>query len=321
MPTPLESLRKLIVISGPTASGKTAMAVKLAKLIDAQIVSADSRQFYKEMKIGTAVPSDFELEQVKHHFIGNLSIFDKYDVSRYEADALSIINQLFDSHDYVILCGGSGLYIDAVTKGIDALPDPDPDIRKNLKDKLENEGIEAIRNLLKVIDPDFYNVVDLANPIRIIRAIEVYYATGTRFSQLRSGKPKQRDFHIFKFAVNIPRNILYQRINSRVDQMMDNGLLDEARHLKNLSDLTALNTLGYKELFDYLDGICSLDFAVDKIKTNTRRYAKRQITWINRDNEYISVSPDDEGINTILSQIQSIKNNDNLNTGLHQGLS
>ncbi|MBR6491145.1 MAG: tRNA (adenosine(37)-N6)-dimethylallyltransferase MiaA [Bacteroidales bacterium] len=278
--------KNLIVIAGPTASGKTSLAIRLAQSLNTEIVSADSRQFYKELNIGTAKPTPQELAAARHHFIGHLSVNERYDVSRYETDAIALLDRLFQTHDNVILCGGSGLYIDAVTKGIDALPDPDPEIRVSLKKLLETQGIAALQEELKRVDPEYYEIVDLSNPIRLIRAIEVYYTEGKKFSSLRNGIDKERNFNIDKYCISIPREQLVEKINLRVDEMMKQGLLEEVKSLVPLRHLTALNTVGYKELFEYLDGNCTLDFAVEKIKTDTRRYAKRQVTWFRRDNEY-----------------------------------
>ncbi|MDD4142915.1 MAG: tRNA (adenosine(37)-N6)-dimethylallyltransferase MiaA, partial [Bacteroidales bacterium] len=216
-------------------------------------------------------------------------------------DVLKLLSQLFQKYNQVILCGGSGLYIDAVVKGIDDLPDPDTEIRAELKRLCAEEGIETLRAKLKIIDPEYYDVVDLANPIRLIRALEIYYVTGKKFSQLRSGTNKKRDFNIVKYALQLPREQLYERINSRVDLMMQAGLLDEVKSLIPYRHYPALNTVGYKELFSYLDGEISLDTAVEKIKTDTRRYAKRQITWISRDNGYKMIAPDASFVENVLS--------------------
>ena len=283
--------KTLIVIAGPTASGKTSLAIHLAKILNTEIVSADSRQFYREMNIGTAKPNEEQLTEVKHHFIGHLSINDRYDVSRYETDALALLQLLFENHDYVILCGGSGLYIDAVTKGIDVLPDPDPKIREQLMSLYAKKGIESIQSLLKSVDPEYYNVVDILNPVRLVRAIEVFYMTGEKYSVLRKGKFKPRDFNIKKYVLSVPREQLIVNIGDRVDQMIDLGLVKEVESLLPYRKFTALNTVGYKELFNYLDGKCTLQFAIDKIKTNTRRYAKRQVTWFKRDKEYYWIEP------------------------------
>ena len=284
--TTISNEKTLIVIAGPTASGKTALAIKLAKEFDTEIVSADSRQFYREMTIGTAKPSPDELQAVKHHFIGHISIFDKYDISRFETDAMQVITQLFLSHNIVILCGGSGLYIDAVVKGVDELPDVDMEVRNHLKQMLELKGLDYLLSVLRDIDPEYYDVVDKKNPIRIIRAIEVFQTTGQKFSMLRKGVDKHRDFAIQKFVIATNREMLNEKISRRVDQMISAGLVEEAKQLFLHQHLNALQTVGYRELFDCFEGRLSLSEAIEKIKTNTRRYAKKQITWLKRDASY-----------------------------------
>ncbi|HOW30683.1 MAG TPA: tRNA (adenosine(37)-N6)-dimethylallyltransferase MiaA [Bacteroidales bacterium] len=286
------SKNTLIVIEGPTAVGKTAFAVALAKMLNTSVISADSRQFYKELKIGTAKPSVEEMEGVHHLLLGHLSIHDYYNVSRFEQEVLTLLPVLFAENQYVILAGGSGLYIDAVCNGIDDFPDPDPELRSYLKGLLRDEGIEKLQNLLFKHDPEYYRSVDLMNPVRLQRALEVVLSTGKPYSELRAGQPKVRDFNIVKIGLNLPREVLFARIARRVDKMMDDGLLEEVRSLLPFRHLTALNTVGYKELFDYLDGNITLPQAVENIKTNTRRYAKRQLTWLRRDPEVKWVEPD-----------------------------
>ena len=283
----------LIVLSGPTASGKTSTAIELAEILKCKIISADSRQFYKEMKIGTAVPSENELQRIEHFFIGNISIHDYYNISKYEEEVLGTLSELFKESNYVILCGGSGLYIDAVVNGVDYFPDPDPETRKELKEILENQGIEELTNRLKDIDPEYYSTVDLHNPIRVIRALEVFYATGLKFSKMRKGDSKARNFNTIKFCLQLDRDTLYNRINLRVDEMISLGLVEEVKSLYQHKNLTALKTVGYREIFDYVDNIYTLEEAIEKIKTNSRRYAKRQITWFKRDKDYIYISPPD----------------------------
>ena len=274
--------KELIVIAGPTAVGKTAYAIELAKKYRTEIISADSRQFYKELKIGTAAPTEEELAAAPHHFIGNLSIHDYYNVSIYEQEALKLIGHLFEKYDKVIAVGGSGLYIDALCYGIDELPDADEELRKEIKRKFAEEGIAYLQREVKRLDPDFYDIADIHNPKRLQRALEVCLSTGKTYSSLRKNKRKSRDFRIRKYVLNMNREKLYQRINMRVDKMMEAGLLDEVRDLLPYQDLNALNTVGYKELFRYFDDEISLDQAVTDIKTNSRRYAKRQITWFKR---------------------------------------
>lgn len=283
--------KTLIVIAGPTAVGKTALSIEWAKKLNTCILSADSRQFYKEMKIGTAAPSESELKEVKHHFIAHLSIHDYYNVSMYEIQALEILKQAFKTNDYVIVCGGSGLYIDALSYGIDTLPDPDPVLRKQLTELHLKEGTDDLLRQLKELDPEFYEIVDINNPKRILRALEVCIQTNQTYTSLRKNQQKKRDFSIVKYCLSLPRETLYQRINRRTDQMIADGLLDEAKALCPFRHLNALNTVGYKELFGFIDGKYTLEESIEKIKTNTRRYAKRQITWFKRDKTYQSISP------------------------------
>lgn len=280
----------LCVIYGPTAVGKTEFAIQVAENYSAAIISADSRQFYKEMSIGTAKPTAKELNRVSHYFVGHLSVHDYYSVSRFEQDVLKLLPELFAKNPVVVMTGGSGLYIDAVCKGIDDLPDPDPQIRKKVLHLFENEGIESLRSEVKILDPDFYQQTDIANPKRLIRALEVCLQTGKPYSQQLKSVKKIRDFNIEKFALTRPQEELHQRINQRVDEMMKMGLLDEARALMPYRSLNALNTVGYKELFSYFDGDITLNEAVEQIKSHTRRYAKRQMSWLKRDGEYREIT-------------------------------
>lgn len=278
--------RILIVIAGPTASGKTAAAIELAKKLDTEIINADSRQFYKEMSIGTAAPSPKELLEVKHHFIHNISIFDDYNVATYEKEALMVLNRLFLEHPKVILTGGSGLFIDAVCNGIDAMPDIEMDIRTRVESLYHQGGLIALQEEVQRLDPEYWSVVDQKNPRRLQRALEVCYQTGNTFTSLRTRTKVQRDFKIEKYALLWNRQELHNRINQRVEKMLSQGLVDEAKELYPYRGLNALNTVGYKELFDYFDGKCSLTEAVEQIKLNTRHYAKRQMTWFRRDLSY-----------------------------------
>ncbi len=287
------SKKFLILVVGPTASGKTTLSVKLAKHLGTEIISADSRQFYKEIAIGTAAPEPSSLQHVPHHFVGHLSIFDEYNVAHFEQDVLAMLSKLFKITSVVIMSGGSGLYIDAVCKGIDKLPDSDPKLRKKLEDKFKTEGIEAIQFQLRHLDPEYYNLVDIKNPKRLMRAIEICLQSGEKYSDLRHNKPKKRAFEIIKVGLELPRKELFNRINRRADQMLIKGWVDEAKAVFPYCKLNALNTLGFKELFTYLEGKCSLDFALEKIKTNTRRYAKRQLTWFKKDKEIHWFKPTD----------------------------
>ena len=285
--------KTLIVVAGPTGIGKTALAIELANHYNTEIISADSRQFYKELKIGTASPDAEELAAAKHHFIGNLSITDDYNVSKYEQDALQTLNTIFNQNDIAILVGGSGLYIDAVCKGIDDLPDPEPELREEIKKLYEEEGIAALRFKLKLLDPEFYHQVDLANPKRLIRALEVCLTTGQKYSDLRLSNPKSREFNIQKFGLFSERELMYERINLRTDKMIAQGFIEEAYSLLPFRAYNALNTVGYKELFNYFDNSMTLEEAVDKIKINTRRYAKRQLTWFRKDKDIIWIDRED----------------------------
>ena len=287
----------LIVVTGPTAVGKTDIGIRLSHLFSAEILSADSRQFYREMRIGTARPSDEELSAARHHFTGHLSIHDNYNVSRFENEALSLLENLFLKDHYTLLTGGSGLYIHAVCHGIDDLPDPDDTLREYLQSKLREEGIEGLRNKLKELDPVYYKEVDRSNPNRLLRAVEICMTTGMPYSSLRKKTIRERGFRIIRIGLSMERDELNKRIDLRVEKMMEVGLLNEVMDLVPFRHLNALNTVGYKELFDYLDGIYSLDQAVEKIKTHTRRFAKRQMTWFRKDKQIEWFHPDDlEGI-------------------------
>ena len=286
------SKRFVVVLVGPTAVGKTKLCIDLAKHFSAEIISADSRQFFKELKIGTAAPTPAELNEVKHHFIGNISIHDYFNVSMFEEQALACTYELLKKDNYVFLTGGSGLYISSFCNGIDDLPDPTPELRQQLKEIFDNEGLEPLRLQLRTFDPEYYAIADLANPKRVMRALEVYLTTGLKYSQLRKNEPKIRDFNIIKIGLNRERKELYETINNRVDQMIEQGLIEEARKFYPLKHLNALNTVGYKELFGYFDNNISLERAIENIKTNTRRYAKRQLTWFKKDTAINWFHPD-----------------------------
>lgn len=286
--------KTLIVLVGPTASGKTDLAIEIAQKFKTEIISADSRQFYKEISIGTAAPTKEELEQVYHHFVGNLSISDNYNVSQYENDVLQLLGEKWKCYDQMIMVGGSGLYINAVCRGIDELPDPDEVLRKELNSLFEKNGIEFLRGKLKMLDPAYYEVVDVNNPKRLLRAIEVCMQTGNTYTSLRKNKPKRRPFRMIKIGLEMDRYILNERINRRADEMIKKGWLKEAESVHPNKYLNALNTLGYKELFAYFEGEMSLDEAIIKIKTNTRRFAKRQMTWFKKDPEIQWFSPENK---------------------------
>lgn len=290
-------MKTLIVIAGPTASGKTAFAIEMAKALSTVIISADSRQFYKEMSIGTAAPTVEELSQAKHYFIHHISIEDKYDVADYEHDVLQLLDELFVAHDAVIMTGGSGLFIDAVCNGIDNMPDTLPIIREKVKQLYDKSGLQALQDEVQRLDPEYFALVDKQNPRRLQRALEVCYQTGQPFSAFRKGGTVQRDFAIKKFALLWDRQHLIERIDQRVDLMMQQGLLEEAQALYPQRHLNALNTVGYKELFAYLDGQSTLQEAIEQIKTHTRQYAKRQMTWLRKDTSYHWITPEDyEGV-------------------------
>ena len=276
-------MKTLIVVVGPTAIGKTSLAIQLAKFYQTEIISADSRQFFKEMNIGTAKPTIEELAEVPHHFINSNSIKNLFSTGDFEVQAIKKIKELFKKHDIVILVGGSGLYIDAVCKGLDDLPEIDLTIREKLNNELAEKGITQIKNQLAELDPEYFAKVDQANPQRMIRGLEVVLSTGKKLSSLLTANKKIRPFNIIKIGLNTDRTLLYERINHRVDLMIEDGLLAEVESLLPYKQYNALNTVGYAELFDYLDGKIDLENAVEMIKQNTRRFAKRQLTWFRRD--------------------------------------
>lgn len=284
--------KTLILITGPTAIGKTALSLHLARYFKTEIVSADSRQFYREMNIGTAIPTEEELTAVPHHFIHHKSIFEKYTVGDFEKDALERLEQLFIQNDCVIMVGGSGLYVDAVTQGLDKFPQVDQEIRKNLRIRYEKEGLKDLARELEQRDPEYFSQVDIRNAHRVMRALEICIGTGKAYSSFRTKRKVSRSFDTIHIGLTADRKVIYDRINRRVDLMMDLGLLKEAEHLFDHRNLNALNTVGYKELFRFLEGQLSLEAAIEEIKKNTRRYAKRQLTWFrkNRDISWFDYS-------------------------------
>ena len=278
----MKTTKKLLVIYGPTAVGKTSLAIRLALQHNTEIISADSRQFFKEMKIGTAVPELEELDAVNHHFIQHKSVHDNYNVGLFEKEAISKIEQLFKYHNTLIMVGGSGLYIDAVCKGLDTFPEIDETLRIKLRQKFENYGIQWLQDEVKKIDPTFYASSDVNNHQRLLRCLEVYKQSGQTFSSFKNKKNKTRPFEVEYISIKMDRKKLYQRINDRVDLMMEKGLLQEVESLIKFQDLNALKTVGYSELFQYLNNDISLEKAIELIKQNSRRYAKRQMTWLKR---------------------------------------
>ena len=277
--------KKLIVILGPTASGKTSLGIKIAKKLNTEILSSDSRQFYRELIIGTATPSQAELKSINHHFINHLSIKEKYNIGEYEKDSIIKIESLFKDHDTLILVGGSGLYIDAICKGVDVLPNISQEIREDINNRFLEKGLNWLQDKTKEIDPDYYKYVDTKKQQRLKRCLEIFTATGKKISSLHNKKSKKRDFDIIKIGIKTKREILYTRINNRVDQMINDGLIEEAKKLLKYRNYNALNTVGYKELFDYFDGKENLKNTIENIKQNTRRLAKRQLTWFKRDEQ------------------------------------
>lgn len=298
-------MKRLIVLLGPTGVGKTALSLNLAEHYLSPIISADSRQFFKGLEVGTAAPTTAQKERVVHHLVGMLDVTDYYSASEFERDALTIIEDLHKSHDVLIATGGSMMYIDALCNGIDDVPTIDESLRKEVYELYEREGLEPIRAQLKVLDPDFYNEVDLKNYKRVIHALEVCLMTGKPYSSFRTQTKKERPFEIIKIGLTRDRAELYERINNRVDEMISSGLLEEAGRFYPQRHLNALNTVGYKELFKYLDGEWTLDFAIEKIKQSTRIYSRKQITWFKRDKEIhwinLSETSEDDALKKIIS--------------------
>ena len=286
--------KTLIVITGPTAVGKTALCLDIASHFNIPVINADSRQIYRELKIGTAAPTEQQLRQVRHYFVGILELDDYYSASIYEQQVLELLESQFAHSDYALLSGGSMMYIDAVCNGIDDIPTVDDDTRAMMKRRLAEEGLEALCEELRKLDPEHYAFVDRKNPRRVVHALEICHMTGRTYTSFRTHSRKQRPFRVKKIGLNIERDALYDRINRRVDQMMADGLLEEARRLLPKRHLNALNTVGYKEMFTYLDGIWTLDEAVERMKGNTRRYARKQLTWFRNDLQVKWFAPSDK---------------------------
>lgn len=296
--------KTLIVITGPTAVGKTDLCLDIAKYFGIPIINADSRQIYREIKIGTAAPTEEQLQQVRHYFVGTQALTDYYSASIYEQEVMSLLDTLFQTSDYALLSGGSMMYIDAVCNGIDDIPTVDDETRDTLKRRLAEDGLDSLCEQLRILDPEHYEIVDKKNPRRVVHALEICLMTGRTYTSFRTNEHKERPFNIIKIGLTRKREIIYERINRRVDIMMEQGFLDEARSVYPLRHLNALNTVGYKELFAYLDGTWSLDEAIERIKGNTRRYARKQLTWYKKDPLVTWFSPDDKQLilNHIIKQ-------------------
>lgn len=284
--------KKLIVLIGPTGVGKTELSLSLAERCKTCIVSADSRQLYADLKIGTAAPTEEQLKRVKHYFVGTLQLADYYSAARYEEEVMELLSELYTEHDTVILTGGSMMYVDAICKGIDDIPTVDNETRELMLRRYETEGLEPLCAELKLLDPEYYKVVDLKNPKRVVHALEICYMTGKTYTSFRVREQKTRPFEIIKIGLTRPREELYERINHRVDLMIEEGLVEEARKVYSYRNLNSLNTVGYKEIFNYLDGEWDLSFATDKIKQNSRIYSRKQMTWFKRDTDIHWFHPD-----------------------------
>lgn len=285
-------MKTLIVLVGPTGVGKTELSFSIAEKYNTPIISSDSRQLYADLKIGTAAPTEEQLRRVKHYFIGILKLTDYYSAAQYESDVLKLSDELFKQHDVLLMTGGSMMYIDAVCKGIDDIPTVDAETRAQMLQHYEEVGLEEICKELKLLDPEYYSIVDLKNPKRVIHALEICYMTGRTYTSFRTRNIKERPFHILKIGLNREREELYERINKRVDQMINDGLVEEARKVYEFRELNSLNTVGYKELFSYFNGEWTLDFAIEKIKQNSRIYSRKQMTWFKRDSEITWFHPE-----------------------------
>ena len=286
--------KTLRVLIGPTGVGKTDLSIKIAEKYDSPIISADSRQLYSDLKIGTAAPTEEYLKRVKHYFVGTLKLTDYYSAAQYESEVISLLEELFKTNDTILLTGGSMMYIDAICKGIDDIPTVDNETRQMMMEKYEKEGLERLCAELKLLDPEYYSIVDLKNPKRVIHALEICYMTGKTYTSFRTGNRKQRPFDIIKIGLCRDREELYDRINKRVDIMINDGLVNEVKSVYQYKDLNSLNTVGYKEIIQYLEGNCTLEFAIEKIKQNSRIYSRKQMTWFKRDNDIKWFHPDRE---------------------------
>lgn len=290
----MDNKKTLIVLIGPTGVGKTDLSIKIAEKYGSPIISADSRQLYSDLKIGTAAPTEEYLKRVKHYFVGTLKLTDYYSAAQYESEVISLLEELFKSNNTILLTGGSMMYIDAICKGIDDIPTVDSETRQMMMEKYEKEGLDRLCAELKLLDPEYYSTVDLKNPKRVIHALEICYMTGKTYTSFRTGNKKQRPFDIIKIGLCRDREELYERINKRVDIMIKEGLVDEVKSVYEYRNLNSLNTVGYKEIIQYLEGNCTLEFAIEKIKQNSRIYSRKQMTWFKRDNDITWFYPDKE---------------------------
>ena len=297
-------MKTLIVLIGPTGVGKTELSLRLAEHYHSCIVSADSRQLYADLKIGTAAPTPEQLQRVKHHLVGTLQLTDYYSAAQYETEVLKLLDTLFTKQDTIVLTGGLMMYVDAVCKGIDDIPTVDAETRQLMLHKYETEGLERLCSELKLLDPEYYKVVDLKNPKRVVHALEICYMTGKTYTSFRTQQKKERPFHIVKIGLTRDREELYERINRRVDMMIEDGLIEEAKQVYPYRTLNSLNTVGYKEIFKYLDGEWTLPFAIEKIKQNSRIYSRKQMTWFKRDEEIRWFHPEQE--TEILEYLRSV---------------
>lgn len=290
----MDNKKTLIVLIGPTGVGKTDLSIKIAEKYGSPIISADSRQLYSDLKIGTAAPTEEYLKRVKHYFVGTLKLTDYYSAAQYESEVISLLEDLFKRNNTILLTGGSMMYIDAICKGIDDIPTVDSETRLMMMEKYEKEGLDRLCAELKLLDPEYYLTVDLKNPKRVIHALEICYMTGKTYTSFRTGNKKQRPFDIIKIGLCRDREELYERINKRVDIMIKEGLVDEVKSVYEYRNLNSLNTVGYKEIIQYLEGNCTLEFAIEKIKQNSRIYSRKQMTWFKRDNDITWFHPDKE---------------------------